>query len=125
MATRPALERTTKQLPPWNVVLLNDDDHTYEYVIAMLSSVFAHPVELAFKIAKTVDTQGRAVCLTTHKELAELKRDQILGFGADRLIDGCAGAMSAIIEPAEFGEDHSGDRAGEDRSDNSPKPPPA
>src|SRR2546423_11167204 len=31
-----------KLLPPYNVVLLNDDDHTYDYVIEMLSSVFGY-----------------------------------------------------------------------------------
>lgn len=102
-ATKPALERSSKRLPPWNVVLLNDDDHTYEYVIVMVQQLFSHSTEKAFEIAKAVDKHGRAVCLTTHKELAELKRDQVHGFGGDKLIDGCKGSMSAIIEPAEFG----------------------
>lgn len=106
VAPRPETSRPTKQLPPWNVVLLNDDDHTVEYVVALMQQVFAHPVPKGLQIAKTVDSQGRAVCLTTHKELAELKRDQIHAFGADKLVDGCAGSMSAIIEPAEFNEDN-------------------
>lgn len=105
--TRPRLEKKVEHLPPWNVVLLNDDDHTYEYVILMAQEVFAHTLERAVQIAKTVDSDGRAVLLTTHKERAEFKRDQVLGYGADRLIAHCKGAMSAIIEPAEFGGDES------------------
>jgi ATP-dependent Clp protease adaptor protein ClpS len=32
--TRPARKRARKpRLPPFNVVLLDDDDHTYDYVI--------------------------------------------------------------------------------------------
>ena len=89
----------------WNVVLLDDDHHTYEYVIRMMQNIFAHPLEKAFQIALTVDTQGRAICLTTHKERAEFKRDQILAFGRDALMAESAGSMTAIIEPAEFSGD--------------------
>lgn len=92
---------TPKQLPNWHVVLLNDDDHTYEYVVQMLGELFAHPVERAFQLAKEVDTQGRVICLTTHKELAELKRDQIHAFGKDVLLVRSKGSMSATIVPAE------------------------
>lgn len=93
--------------PPkqWNVVLLDDDEHTYEYVIRMMQELFAHGLEKAFKIAQTVDHDGRAICLTTHKEHAELKRDQILAFGKDPLMAVSKGSMSAIIEPADFGGD--------------------
>jgi len=97
----------------WNVVLLDDEDHTYDYVIGMMGEVFAHSREKAVQIAAAVDGHGRAVCLTTHKEHAEFKRDQILGYGKDRHISRCAGSMSAIIEPADFGEDNGRD-AGKD-----------
>lgn len=90
----------TKKLPPFNVILLNDDDHTYEYVIAMLSEIFAHPPERGYQIAKTVDKDGKAIVLTTHKELAELKLEQILAYGTDTRVATCKGSMSAVIEPA-------------------------
>lgn len=98
-STRPEQETETPWL--WRVVLLDDDDHSYEYVIEMMQSVFAHSFAKAYEIAKTVDAQGRAVCLITHKEHAELKRDQIHAHGPDARIEACCGAMSAIIEPAE------------------------
>lgn len=103
----------TKRLPPWNVVLLHDEEHTYEYVIRMVQQVFTHNQERAFKVAKTVDSDGRAICMTTHKEHAELKRDQIHAFGRDPLMSICKGSMSAIIEPAEFGSDDSENGVGE------------
>jgi ATP-dependent Clp protease adaptor protein ClpS len=111
MAQAPVEQRQTQsetdieQPRPWNVVLLDDDEHTFEYVIAMMQTLFGHTFQKAFKIAETVNAQGRAICLTTHKEHAELKREQILGFGADPLLERSAGAMSAIIEPADFGDD--------------------
>lgn len=94
-------EQHVKRQPPYHVILLNDDDHSYEYVITMLQRLFGHPVERGYVMAKEVDTQGRVVVLTTTKEHAELKRDQIHGFGPDPLIPRCKGAMSAVIEPAE------------------------
>lgn len=93
----------------WSVVLLDDDDHSYEYVIEMMQTLFASPLPRAFELAKRVDTQGRAVCLITHKEHAELKRDQILAFGPDKRIARCKGSMSAIIEPATGDDDEKGD----------------
>ena len=91
----------TKKLPPYNVGLLDDDDHTYEYVIEMLGKVFGYAKERAYQLAKEVDGSGRGIVLTTHKEKAELKRDQILAYGRDTRISACRGSMTAIIEPAE------------------------
>ena len=98
-ATKPGKPRPGA-LPKFNVVLLNDDDHSYPYVIEMLFALFAHPPEKGFELAKEVDKRGRVIVLTTHKEMAELKRDQILAYGKDPRIEKCAGSMSAIIEPA-------------------------
>ncbi len=92
----------------WNVVLLDDQEHTYEYVVDMMQRVFGHTFESGLRIAKTVDEHGRAVCKTTHRELGELKVEQIHTFGPDRLSAGCRGSMSAILEPAEFGDDDDG-----------------
>lgn len=90
----------TRTAPLWNVVLLNDDDHTYEYVIEMLGRLFGLPPERAYQCARLVDREGRAVVDTTSKERAELKRDQIHTFGPDWRIPRCKGSMSADIEPS-------------------------
>jgi ATP-dependent Clp protease adaptor protein ClpS len=89
-----------KRQPRYHVVLWNDDDHSYEYVIVMLAKVFGYPPEKGFQMAKEVDTQGRVIVLTTTMEHAELKRDQIHAYGKDAAIATCKGAMSATIEPA-------------------------
>jgi ATP-dependent Clp protease adaptor protein ClpS len=94
-------ETKTRRQPPYHVILINDDDHTYDYVIRMLKELFGYPEEKGFQLAKEVDTQGRVIVCTTSMERAELKRDQIHAFGADPLIDRCQGSMSAMIEPAE------------------------
>lgn len=88
-----------KRQPKYNVILWNDDDHTYAYVMVMMQALFGHPLEKGYEIAKEVDSQGRAIVLTTTKEHAELKRDQIHAYGKDALIQGCLGSMFATIEP--------------------------
>jgi len=90
-----------KRQPWYNVVLWNDDDHTYAYVIVMLMELFGYPPEKGFQMAETVDTQGRVILLTTTREHAELKRDQIHAYGKDGLIENCQGSMWATIEAVE------------------------
>lgn len=94
-------KKEVKRQPPYNVILHNDDDHSYDYVIRMLKELFAHPEEKGFQMAEEVDRTGKVIVCTTSMERAELKRDQIHAFGPDPLIPRCAGSMSATIEPAE------------------------
>ena len=98
-----AVKRRTKtrKLPPYNVVLLDDQLHTYDYVIEMLRGVFGYNEINGYLLAKAVDTHGRVIVFQTHKELAELKRDQIIGFGADMRIAASKCGMAATVEPAE------------------------
>jgi ATP-dependent Clp protease adaptor protein ClpS len=103
--TAPALpkalpEDKVRKMPMYNVVLLDDDHHTFAYVIAMLQMLFGYPVEKGFEMAKEVHEQGRVIVLTTTKEHAELKQEQIHAFGADPLSEKCEGSMTAVIEPA-------------------------
>lgn len=97
---QPALRERPKQQPAYHVVLLDDDDHTYEYVIGMLRKLFGCAPERAFELASEVDQTGRVIVDTTTLERAELKRDQITSFGRDWRIDRCSGSMTAVIEPA-------------------------
>jgi ATP-dependent Clp protease adaptor protein ClpS len=93
-------ETRTRRQPPYHVILLNDDDHTYDYVIRMLKELFAYPEEKGYELAKKVDKEGRVIVCTTSLERAELKRDQIHAFGPDPLLARCQGSMSATLEPA-------------------------
>lgn len=94
-------DQRPKKQPRYNVILWDDDDHSYEYVILMMRQLFGYSLSKGFKIAKIVDAAGRCVCLTTTREHAELKRDQIHSFGPDILIERCKGSMKATIEPIE------------------------
>ena len=89
-----------KRLPPYNVILLNDDDHTVDYVVDLCQKVFGYPVEKGLQIAKEVHITKRCILWTGSLELAELKQEQIHSLGKDELIAHCQGSMSALIEPA-------------------------
>jgi ATP-dependent Clp protease adaptor protein ClpS len=97
---REQADQKPKRQPPYHVILWNDDDHSYDYVITMLTALFGYPPEKGFQMAQEVDTRGRVIVLTTTLEHAELKRDQIHAYGKDALIAACKGSMKATIEPA-------------------------
>jgi len=90
--------RITRQ---YNVVLLDDNDHTYEYVIEMLREIFGHSRVRAFEMACTVDLMGRVVVFTSTRKSAEEKQTQILSYGPDWRLARSNGSMKAMIEPAE------------------------
>lgn len=96
----PEIDRQTdtRLQPPYQVILLDDDHHTYDYVIEMLGKVFGHDRERAYAMAREVDASGRCVVYTGPLEQAEFKRDKIHGYGADWRIPQCAGSMSAALE---------------------------
>lgn len=93
-----AAEREARRQPRYNVLLWDSDDHTFEYVEKMLRELFGHEKEQCVQLAKQVDEHGRTVVLTTTKEHAELKRDQIHAYGRDHL-EGSKGSMWSTIEP--------------------------
>lgn len=86
--------------PRYNVILLDDNEHTYDYVIRMLIKLFHYTEEKAYQLACEVDNNGRVIVLTTTREHAELKQDQIHAFGVDPLIAQCKGSMTSVLEPA-------------------------
>jgi len=99
---RPRTDPTTqtRRQPPYNVVILNDEEHTFDYVIELLVKLFAHPLARAKELTWQIHTTGRAIVLTTHKEKAELKRDQVLAYGPDPRMSISKGPLGCYIEPA-------------------------
>ncbi|MCC6493306.1 MAG: ATP-dependent Clp protease adaptor ClpS [Pirellulales bacterium] len=91
--------RQGKGLPRYNVVLWDSDGHTFDYVEKMLRELFGHEQQQCHELAKTVDAEGRAIVLTTTKEHAELKRDQVHAYGKDH-IEGSKGSMWSTVEHA-------------------------
>jgi ATP-dependent Clp protease adaptor protein ClpS len=86
--------------PLYRVVLLDDDDHTYDYVIEMLQKIFIFTAEQALNHAQEVDSTGRTVLITCELPEAEFARDQVHSYGRDWRLPRSQGSMSAIVEPA-------------------------
>ena len=92
---------SNKLQPLYHVILLNDEDHTYDYVVEMLTKIFTMSNATAFSHAVEVDTNGTTILITCALSEAELKRDQIHAFGPDWRLPRSLGSMAAIVEPAE------------------------
>jgi ATP-dependent Clp protease adaptor protein ClpS len=88
-------------VPLYRVVLLDDNDHTYDYVIEMLQKIFIFSLEQAYRHAEEVDRAGRTVLITCELPEAEFARDQIHAYGPDWRLARSKGSMSAIVEPAQ------------------------
>ncbi len=82
-AKRDASDTRPKKQPPYAVVLFNDDQHSFQYVIETLTKVFGYPLEKCFTLTELVHHQGRGIVWSGTRELAELKRDQIRSAGPD------------------------------------------
>ena len=102
--TKPRRKRRTLQetrtapSSSWNVVLLDDDDHTYDYVVEMLGAVFGHSWSTAWRMAREVDGSGRVIVWSGEREVAEFKQQKIHAYGADPRLPRSAGSMTAVLE---------------------------
>jgi ATP-dependent Clp protease adaptor protein ClpS len=81
---------TPQQLPPFRVLLHNDDVNEMLFVVGTVMELASLPKERAILVALEADTTGVALVLVTHKERAELYMDQFTSKG-----------LTVTIEPAE------------------------
>ncbi|MBS1856301.1 MAG: ATP-dependent Clp protease adaptor ClpS [Acidobacteria bacterium] len=87
-------------VPLYRVVLLDDNDHTYDYVIEMLQKILVFSLDQAYRHAEEVDRTGRTVLITCELPEAEFCRDQVHAYGPDWRLPRSKGSMTAVIEPA-------------------------
>jgi ATP-dependent Clp protease adaptor protein ClpS len=83
------------------VVLLDDDEHTYDYVVEMLCKLFVLSPESAFQKAVEVDNTGRTIVITCELPQAEFGQSQIHAYGADPRMANSKGSMKAILVPVQ------------------------
>lgn len=102
--TKPREQTRTRQIPPYNVILENDDHHSADFVVDVLCKALGYPLERSFQLMMQAHTTGRSVVWTGTKEVAELKTDQIQSFHEIRQSDGAKlGPLGCTIEPAPGG----------------------
>ncbi|MGL4550798.1 MAG: ATP-dependent Clp protease adaptor ClpS [Gemmataceae bacterium] len=90
----------TRRIPPYNVILLNDDHHSMEFVLEVLCKVLGCSVERAYQFMMEAHTSGRAIIWTGSKEVAELKAEQIHSCTEVREGGRDLGPLGCDIEPA-------------------------
>jgi ATP-dependent Clp protease adaptor protein ClpS len=93
------IQEQERTVPLYRVVLLDDNDHTYDYVIEMLQRLFIFTMEEAYRHAEEVDRTGRTVLIVCELKEAEFARDQIHAYGRDWRLERSKGSMTAVIEP--------------------------
>jgi len=106
VTTRPKAhtETRTRRVPPYNVILENDDHHSQEFVVGVLRKALGYVHERAYQLMLQAHTTGRAVVWTGPREVAELKADQVRTFHEVREADGARlGPLGCTVEPAPGG----------------------
>jgi ATP-dependent Clp protease adaptor protein ClpS len=93
-------KKRTQRIPPYNVILENDDHHSMEFVIEALQKALGASPERAYQLMIQAHTTGRAIVWTGPKEVAELKADQIRTFHEVHASGANLGPLSCYIEPA-------------------------
>jgi ATP-dependent Clp protease adaptor protein ClpS len=83
-------KKPPQPLPPWKVLLHNDDKNAIEYVVTTIMSLTTLNAEDAVQRTVEAHKSGVALLLTTHKERAELYKEQFQSKG-----------LTVTIEPAE------------------------
>src|SRR5262245_8816487 len=94
-------EETGEELEKlYHVIILNDDEHSFDYVIEMLQHVFGFSYATAMAHTVEADSTGSSIVKTCPLSEAELKRDQIHAYGPDWRMPNSRGPVTALVEPA-------------------------
>lgn len=84
-------------LKPHKVIIWNDQEHSDVFVVEVLMKVCGKSELQAFNLMLEIHTTGRGVVFVAHKELAELKREQISTFRDTRAITAGAPNISLNV----------------------------
>ena len=80
--TEERIRLRAKLLPPYNVILFNDDYNSMDYVVAVLLHTINTLTQAeAEQIMLTAHLMGSAIVITCPKETAEFYQERILSYG--------------------------------------------
>ena len=87
-----------KTAMPCKVVLFNDEEHTYDYVVEMLTQVCKLSKDNAFRCAVEVDLTGRTVVKYGTRNQCEGTCSKIRAYGPDHRLPQSMGSMNAEVQ---------------------------
>lgn len=90
----------TRRVPPYILILENDDLHSMEFVVEVLVKTLGYAQKRCVQLMMQAHSAGRAIVWTGPKEVAELKADQIQTFHEIRAGGRDLGPVGCTIEPA-------------------------
>jgi ATP-dependent Clp protease adaptor protein ClpS len=76
-------EQRTKPFRGYCIIVFNDDDHSFEYVVELFMKVFRYQLEKCVQLAMCIHKEGLTVVWNGTKELGELKIEQLRSGGPD------------------------------------------
>jgi ATP-dependent Clp protease adaptor protein ClpS len=97
IVVKPRIQVKTNIKPPslFNVIYLNDNVTTMEFVVETLKAIFHHTEETAYEITKKIHEEGSSVVSTLPYEIAEQK-----GVEATLLARNNGFPLNVKLEPA-------------------------
>lgn len=106
MTTKTVLEpgvgegTSTEKEKLYHVIILNDEEHTMDYVVEMLQVTVRLSTAAAMACTLEADSTGSSIVYTCGLEEAESKRDMIHAYGPDWRLSHSRGSVAALVEPA-------------------------
>jgi ATP-dependent Clp protease adaptor protein ClpS len=91
----PREELLQRCIPPYHVILENDEHHSHSFVVSVLCKALGHSLERAYQLMLQAHLTGRAIVWTAPREVAELKAEQLTTFREEPY-----GPLDCTIEPA-------------------------
>lgn len=91
-------ETLVKPALNWKVVLFNDEEHTYDYVVEMLTQVCKLSRENAFRCAVEVDMTGRTIVFYGTRQDCEATQGKITAYGPDHRLPQSMASMNAEVQ---------------------------
>jgi ATP-dependent Clp protease adaptor protein ClpS len=98
--SKPRDQSQTRRVPPYHLILANDDHHSMEFVVDVLRKILGMPKEKAVALMMEAHSAGRAIIWTGPREVAELKAEQVHTCHEIRGDKTDLGPLSCTIEPA-------------------------
>ncbi|MBF0430155.1 MAG: ATP-dependent Clp protease adaptor ClpS [Fibrobacteria bacterium] len=89
---------STKTQASFRVVLFNDESHTYDYVVELLTQCCELSKDAAFRCAVEVDVSGRTIVYYGTNQACNDVCAKILSYGADHRLPHSTGSMQAEVQ---------------------------